>query len=77
MDVSLSELQELVIDREAWRAAIRNSWGHKESNTTERVNWTDTAYSVCFSGELLTNAGCLRITKLMYKGLLMYKNKLY
>ena len=23
MDVSLSELQELVIDREAWRAAIR------------------------------------------------------
>ena len=38
MDVSLSELQELVIDREAWRAAIRNSWGHKESDTTERVN---------------------------------------
>ena len=29
MDVSLSELQELVIDREAWRAAIHgvvNSW---------------------------------------------------
>ena len=30
MDVSLSELQELVMDREAWR-----SWGHKESGTTE------------------------------------------
>ena len=32
-DMSLSELQELVMDREAWRAA--NSWDHKESDTTE------------------------------------------
>ena len=58
MHMSLGELQELLMDRDAWRAAIHgvaksrtrlmNSWSHKESDTTERLNWTECKFPSYF-----------------------------
>ena len=52
MDVSLSELQELVMDREAWRAVI-----HRVAKSRTRLSdWTDLIWSDLTCNQLLTRS---------------------
>ena len=45
MDMSLSKLWDMVMDREAWRAAVNRI---AKSDTTEQLNWTECAIILNF-----------------------------
>ena len=66
MDVSLSELRELVKAREAWRAW--HSWGRKESDTTERLNWTEPSFWAPLVAQLAKNLPSKLETSVQFPG---------
>ena len=53
MDINLSKLRELVMDREAWRVVIH---GVAESDTTEQLNWTELMPNIFYFSQSLENA---------------------
>ena len=56
VDLSLNGLWELMMDREAWRAAVH--WSHKELGTTEWLSWTELRFVLAF----LRRSMCLLIS---------------
>ena len=44
MDVSLSELQELVMDREAWHAAIHEA----AKSQIQQIKWTELNWTLLY-----------------------------
>ena len=43
LDMNLSNIWDLMMDGEVWHASMHpcSPWGHKESDMTEQLNWTE------------------------------------
>ena len=73
MDMSLSKLRELVMDREPW-----HPWGHKESDMNEQLNWTELpliniyiVVNTCFQTHAENKDNAYSIKKNHYKMVLL------
>ena len=64
MDMSLSKLQELVMERETWQCW--SPWGHKELDMTERLNWTGVLFkSTIILSDYIWNSSLFRLANFL------------